>query len=410
MEGSEQIDKGNPTKLSGRKTRAQRKREKDAELGNGDAKERDIDEEQNDMEDFSAGLEIEDVESENMESEETEKEMEDSVKEDKVSRAQGKEKAKENSREDDELGNEADLTQNKSKRRGRKSQSVTSEKTLEEEEEQDLSEMAENGGKVKEGKRGRGRKSPAKEGTKRDAEQKEKSNDLEAVKELTANDVSVNNISIVSSNASSGSESSTKAGNGAGRKRRKRSRVLPPYAFKRRASKANSSKNSSAVSSQESMTETNRKRRRLQDEKNETYIAEKSSKRGATTNPRNTGRAKSTGKTSEGVRKSFAQGNEIEADSVVVEEVGANDSVQEATGVGDSSFEDVPEVIGSVAPAQPVTVLKSILKSGGSVGRPSTGIDSKYNLVFCVSTEHFAFEFCNTKTSVITVANQKGHI
>ncbi|XP_078352857.1 uncharacterized protein LOC144637673 isoform X2 [Oculina patagonica] len=403
--GSEQPDDNNPSELSGRKTRAQRKKAEDAKLDKGDGKEGDIDGGRKDVEVVTDDLEIEDVE--------TEKEKEDFGKDDKVSRAQRKEKAKKDIKGRDEVGNEVDLTQIKSKRGNRKSQSAMTEKTVEEEEGQDLSEEVEAEAQVRGGKRGRGRKSQVKEG-----KQKEKSNDLDTVDELTntqndteeqissnehektANDASVNNISNVTSSASSGSESSRKVGNGLRRKGKKRSRVLPPYAFKRRLSKPNSSKNSTATSSRDSLTESelsvDTKKRRLHDEGNETNIAEKSSKKGATTNARKTGRAKQTGRRSKGATKSAAQGSETEhskgthglsgvavetadnndgviddADSVV-DEVSVNDSLQEATGVGDSSFEEAPHSTGKVAPAEPVTALKSILKSGGSVGRAAT--------------------------------------
>ena len=442
-DGSKQADKGNPTELSGRKTRAQRKKDEDAKLNKGDGKEREIDGGQKDMEVVSADLEIEDVESENIESVGTEKEAEKSVQDDKVSKVQRNEKAKKDV--EDQLGNEADLAQAKTKRGGRKSQSAMREKTVEEPEGQDLAEEVEIEAKVRGERRGRGRgrgrRSQLKKAT-QDAAQEEKSNDLETVDELTykqndtvaestggqtssnehektANDASVSNISNVSSNASSDSESTSKVGNGAGRKRRKRSRILPPYAFKRRASKTISSENSTAINSHDSVNESvlgvGTKKRKLHDEGNETNIPEKSSKKGTSMNPRTAGRAKRTGKTSEGGTKTVAKGNETEcsqdnnADSVV-DEVGVNDSVQGTTGVGDSSFDEDSHSTGTVAPAQPVTALRSILKSGGSVGRASTGSDGNDRVIFaCASLERFSFECCKTKTKVIIFANHKRH-
>ena len=430
-DGSEQADKGNPTELSGRKTRAQRKKDEDAKLNKGDGKEREIDGGQKDMEVVSADLEIEDVESENIESVETEKEAEKSVQDDKVSKVQRNEKAKKDV--EDQLGNEADLAQAKTKRGGRKSQSAMREKTVEEPEGQDLAEEVEIEAKVRGERRGRGRgrRSQLKKAT-QDAAQEEKSNDLETVDELTykqndtvaestggqtssnehektANDASVSNVSNVSSNASSGSESTSKVGNGAGRKRRKRSRILPPYAFKRRASKTISSENSTAINSHDSVNESvsrvGTKKRKLHDEGNETNIPEKSSKKGASTNPRTSGRAKRTEKTSEGATKTVGKGNETECsqdnnDDSVVDEVGVNDSVQGTNGVGDSSFDEDPHSTGTVAPAQPVTALRSILKSGGSVGRASTGIYGNDRVIFaCAFLERFHLNVVKTKPS-----------
>lgn len=404
---SEQPDEGKPSELSGRKTRAQRKKEEDAKLSRRDDKENDIVGGGKDIDVVDDDLENEEVESKNMGSLEMEKEVEESEKE---SRAQRKEKAKKN-KENDDLGNERNLTQAYSKRGGRKSQSAGSDKTLGEGDGQDLVEEVEDVSKVRGGVRGKGRKPQEIEGREQDAEHEEKRDAVDTIEDLAdgqassnehekTNEASVTNISNVSSNASSGSESTKKVGNGAGRKRRKRSRILPPYATKRLPSKVNSSKSSSVINSHDSMAETDPKKRRLQDQGNQTNIVkEKSSKKGATTNPRRTGRAKRPGRTSEGATKSVAQGKQIKypkrgrgvsgatvenainddddgAASPAVDEVGVDDSVQEATGAGDSSFESVPtHARSTVAPAQPVSALKSILKSGGSAGRGSTGTD-----------------------------------
>ena len=406
---SEQADDGKATEFSGRKTRAQRKKEKDAKLGTRDGKENDVAGEGKDSEVVGDELETEEVESENVGSLEKEKETEQSEKE--SSAKKGKEKAKKN-KENDGAGNERNLTQAHSKKGSRKSQSVGRDKTLEEGDRQDLTEEVEDVSKVRGGVRRKGRKPQVTE--ERDDVEHEEERDALDIEDLadgqaSSNEhVSVTNITNVSSDASSGSESTKNVITGKRRKRRKRSRILPPYATKRLPSKGNNTKSSSTINSHDSMSETDAKKRRLQVEGNQTSIVkEKSSRKGATTNPRISGRAKRSGKTSEGATKSVAEGHEKEspkrgrdvsgailenasndgtviddAASVAADDIGVDDSVQEPTGVGDSSFESVlVHGTGTMPPAQPVTALKSILKSGGSVGR-ATGTDTRCMVIF----------------------------
>ncbi|KAJ7330610.1 hypothetical protein OS493_022225 [Desmophyllum pertusum] len=101
-ERSEKADGGNPTEVSGRKTRAQRKKKNDAKLDRKDARERDIDGKR------ERNRKIENVESENVESEETGQETEESGKDAKVSKVNRKEKPGKG-KEDNELENEAKL-------------------------------------------------------------------------------------------------------------------------------------------------------------------------------------------------------------------------------------------------------------------------------------------------------------
>ena len=395
------------TEVSGRKTRAQRKKEKEIEDKKGEGK---------DIEVVVDDLEVEEVESENLESLEVEKEIEKSERE---TRAKRKEKAKKN-KENDDAENERNLTQAYNKRGGRKSQSFGTDKTLGKGDGQDLTEEVEDVSKVRGGVRGERRKPQVTEGSEHGEEHEEKLDALDTIEDLvdgqaSSNEhVSVTDITNVSGNASSGSESTKKVITGTRRKRRKRSRILPPYAAKRLPNKGNNSKSSSTINSHDSMSETDAKKRRLQVEGNQTSIVkEKSSRKGAATNPRISGRAKRPGRTSEGATKSPAENHEKECskrdrgvsgttvenanndDNVIddivsdpADEVGVTDSVQEATGVADSSFESVlVQRTDPVSPAQPVTALKSILKSGGSLGRAATGSEARYgdlNFLICI--------------------------
>lgn len=399
---SEQPVECKTAEVSGRKTRAQRKKEKEmGEKEKGEGK---------DIEVVVNDLEIEEVESENLGSLEMEKEKEKSERE---SRAKRKEKAKEN-KENDGVGNERDLTQTSSKRGGRKSQSFDRDKTLGEGDGHDLTEEVEDVSKVRGGVRGERRKLLMTEGREDDAKHEENRDVLDAIEDLTdrqasSNEqVSVNNITIVSSNASSGSESAKKVVTGTRRKRKRRSRLLPPYATKRLLSKGNNSKSSSTINSHDSMSETDAKKRRLQVEGNQTSLVKvKSSTKGAATNPRISGRAKRPGRTSGGATKSVTQSHEKESpkrgrgvsgttvenannDDTVMDnivsfaagEVGVADSLQEATGMADSSFESaLVNRTDTMTPAQPVTSLKSILKSGGSLVRAATGSDARYEIL-----------------------------
>ena len=404
---SEQPGERKTTEVSGRKTRAQRKKEKEIEDKKGEGK---------DIEVVVDDLEVEEVESENLESLEVEKEIEKSERE---SRAKRKEKARKN-KENDDAENERNLTQVYNKRGGRKSQSFGTDKTLGEGDGPDLTEVVEDVSKVRGGLRGERRKPQVTEGREHGEEHEEKMDALDTIEDLadgqaSSNEhVSVTEITNVSSNASSGSESTKKVVTGTRRKRRKRSRILPPYAAKRLPNKGNNSKSSSTINSHDSMSETDAKKRRLQVEGNQTSIVkEKSSRKGAVTNPRISGRAKRPGRTSEGATKSLAENHEKDCskrdrdvsgttvenanndDNVIddivsdpADEVGVTDSVQEATGVADSAFESVlVQRKDTVTPAQPVTALKSILKSGGSLGRAATGSDARYgdlNFLICI--------------------------
>ena len=425
-ERSEKADGGNPTEVSGRKTRAQRKKKNDAKLDRKDARERDIDGKGKgkEIEVIVDELEIENVESENVESEETGQETEESGKDAKVSKVKRKEKpgkGKENNeanlkevsrvnrkekpgkgKEDNELENEANLKQVNSKRGRKKSQGVVKDQELEQTEGQDLLEAVEVVSKVR--GRGRGRKSQAKGEQKQVEEHQEENNTHDIVEELPEGqtssyeniDASVSNsISIVSSNASSSPESTKKAGNGVKPKRRKRSKIMPPYKYaaSRRASKANSSKISITTNSHDSTTESelraDAKKPRLQEEANETDIVEKSSKKRTTAIPRKSGRAKRSGRTSEGetVTESLVQGSETECSKDGRDMSGAamqnsdddeiNDVDSAAVDGVEDSFESTPHGRSTAAQGQPVAALKSILKSGGSVGRTSTGTVSK---------------------------------
>lgn len=398
---SEQPDENKTTEISGRKTRAQRKKEKDDKENDvsGEGKENEVV--------VDDDIETEEVESENMGSLEMEKEIEKSEKESRVKR---KEKVKKN-KGNNGVANERNLTQAYSKMGGRRSQSVGGDKTLGEGDEQDLTEEVKDVSKVRGGVRGKGRKPQVTEEREHDAEQEDKRDALDTMEDLAKGQASssehvlVTNITNVFSNVSSSSESTKKVITGIRRKRRKRSRILPPYATKRLPNKGNNSKSSATINSHDSMSETDAKKRKLQVEGNQTSIGkEKSSRKGATTNPRMSGRAKRPGRTSEGATKSVAQGHEKEcpkrgrgvsgatvenannddnviedAASVAVDEVDVHDSVPEATEVGDSSIESVlVHGTGTMTPAQPVTALKSILKSGGSVGRAATGTYTRY--------------------------------
>ncbi|KAJ7330611.1 hypothetical protein OS493_022226 [Desmophyllum pertusum] len=179
-------------------------------------------------------------------------------------------------------------------------------------------------------------------------------------------------------------------GNGVKTKRRKRSKIMPPYKYaaSQRASKANSSKISITTNSHDSTTESelraDAKKPRLQEEANETDITEKSSKKRTTTIPRKSGRAKRSGRTSEGetVTESLAQGSETESSKDGRDMSGTamqnsdddeiNDVDSAAVDGVEDSFEATPRGTSTTAQGQPVAALKSILKSGGSVGRTST--------------------------------------
>ena len=204
---------------------------------------------------------------------------------------------------------------------------------------------------------------------------------------------------IVSNNASSSLESRKKDNSGTGRRRRKPS-VLPPYEVKRRANKVNSSKASVSASSPESTTEseqgTHAKKPRLEEVLTEKEAALNSGKRGAKTwvavNSRKSGGGAQSGGNSKGGNKSVAQKNSAKdghekslqnADENEGYDEGDVDySVSEDGGVEGRTFEEIPSEDTTPRPlsalGKPATELKSILKSGGRVVRTHAGIVYKY--------------------------------
>ena len=210
---------------------------------------------------------------------------------------------------------------------------------------------------------------------------------------------SVSNSSSVSSVVSSGSESKKKAGT----KRRKHSSVLPPYA--RRASKSKNLKISATGNSQDSTTElelrTDAKKPRLEEGRKKSNISDTTSKKGGVLASGKGSKAVRSVRKSAGGKKPVAQRNKSKKPDVTheksVSSAAQNDddgdfgdsdemngegdgdfSVQEAGGVEDRSFEEVPSEAITPKPflkpaAKSAAALKSILKSGGSVGRTNTG-------------------------------------
>ena len=204
---------------------------------------------------------------------------------------------------------------------------------------------------------------------------------------------------IVSNNASSSSESRKKDNSGTGRRRRKPS-VLPPYAVKRRANKVNSSKASVSSSSPESTTESEQgtyaKKPRLEEVLTEKEAALNSGKRGAKTwvavNSRKSGGGAHSGGNSKGGNKSVAQKKSAKSskdghekslqnadENEGYDEGDVDYSVSEDGGVEGRTFEEIPSEDTTPRPpsalGKPATELKSILKSGGPVVRTHAGID-----------------------------------
>ena len=256
---------------------------------------------------------------------------------------------------------DTNLTQGFGNTGARKSKGIARVQNLEEREEGD--DMS----KKKRGKRGKGRRKNEETTAKEDSRVLDISAELDEAQDddfeentnefEKTNDVSVRRMSNVSSNVSSSSESSKKTSNGVASKRRKVSRVLPPYARKRRAGKANNSKDSSKTSSYDSTElSVDAKKRRLQDEANETSTAKDSPRKDTKTNAGKTSRNKRD------TRKSGAKKNFL-----------TTDNFNERADVNDLS-QGVEDDNGLLdAPAEPVTALKSILKSGGSVRRSTKG-------------------------------------
>ena len=204
---------------------------------------------------------------------------------------------------------------------------------------------------------------------------------------------------IVSNNASSSLESRKKDNSGTGRRRRKPS-VLPPYAVKRRVNKVNCSKASVSASSPESTTESEQgtyaKKPRLEEVLTEKGVTLRSGKRGAETrvaeNSRKSGGGAQSGGNSKGGNKSVAQkksamsskdGHEKSLQNADenegYDEGDVDYSVSEDGGVEGRTFEEIPSEDTTPRPlsalGKPATELKSILKSGGRVVRTHAGID-----------------------------------
>ena len=198
---------------------------------------------------------------------------------------------------------------------------------------------------------------------------------------------------IVSNNASSSLESRKKDNSGTGRRRRKPS-VLPPYAVKRRANKVNSSKASVSASSPESTTESEQgtyaKKPRLDEVLTEKGVTLNSGKRGVV-NLRRSGRGAQSGGNSKGGNKSVAQKNSAKSskdghekslqnadENEGYDEGDVDYSVSEDGGVEGRTFEEIPSEDTTPRPpsalGKPATELKSILKSGGRVVRTHAGI------------------------------------
>ncbi|CAH3156730.1 unnamed protein product [Pocillopora meandrina] len=343
--GTEQQDGVDTTQPWGRNIRGQRKRGQDGKVHeqNGKAEALQVTVDDEDDENCERG---------NMDLVRTGLETEGTGRDEESSVVQRKEMTKKSG---------TDLTQGFGNTGARKSKGIARVQNLEEREEDD--DMS----KKKRGKRGKGRRkneeTTAKEDSRvvdiaaeldeaQDDDFEENTNEFEKT-----NDVSVRRMSNVSSNVSSSSESSKKTSNGVASKRRKVSRVLPPYARKRRAGKANNSKDSSKTSSYDSTElSVDAKKQRLQDEANETSTAKDSPRKDTKTNAGKTSRNKRD------TRKSGAKKNSL-----------TTDNFNERADVNDLS-QGVEDDNGLLdAPAEPVTALKSILKSGGSVRRSTKG-------------------------------------
>ena len=230
---------------------------------------------------------------------------------------------------------------------------------------------------------------------------------LDTVDELDEDQISsdkaeqetISGSTIVSSNASSSLESRRKDNSGTRRRRRKPS-VLPPYVVKRRASKVNSSKASVSASSRDSTTEseqgTHAKKPRLEEELTEIEgAALNSGKRSAETwvavNSRKSIGGAQSGGNSEGGNKSVAQKNNAKSsedgheksllngdENEGYDEGDVDYSVSEDGGVEGRAFEEIPSEDTTPRPlsalGKPATGLKSILKSGGRVVQTHAGI------------------------------------
>lgn len=393
QEGSDQAD---TAKLSGRKTRAQRKKEADAKLNSCQEKERDT---EGGVEDNHKKVELNGRKTRAQRKREADAEV-------YGENGNGKEKNGDAQHDPEDSPSKASpVSENiglKVTRKGEKKSDVD-EKDLNKEKDYRIEtglQTKEGTGKASKEEKGGG--SETKESRVRGQEEL-----TDAIGELDEDSISANqtlqesvgNSSSVSSNVSSNSESKKRTGT----KRRKHSSMLPPYA--RRGNRAKSSKASCRTNSQDSSTETelrrDAKKPRLQQQRTQPNSGEETSKKVDKINSRKGGRAARTGRKSAGGNKSVSLGKKSrksegtngkstsstegigEDDGTFVDVDAAcdsdgNDSVQEAGGVEGRSFEEIP--LDSATPGQfPVpsaksgTALKSILKSGGRIGRANAG-------------------------------------
>ena len=448
LRGGKKAEDG-AAKLSGSKTRAQRKKEAKQSKEDGNREERRGDAD-GDVEDGSADVELSERKTrgqrrkeavaklniEDGDGEEREEETEEAVVDSKIEDAvyiDGEEMALENkgkgeedsnhkvvvqgvktqeldttvqrkgragkTKDKNEIENDGKFGEVANKRRGRKS--LRDQKTGQSEG-QRLIEEAEVSLKARKGKKGKGKETTkvSPDGGQKDVLDIVGELDEELMLSNRTVRESVSNSSSASSIVSSGSESKKKAGT----KRRKQSSVLPPYAL--RGSKSKNLKISATMNSHDSTTEselrTDAKKPRLEEERNKSNIAGETSRKGGAIGSGKGGRAVRTGRRSAGGKKPVAQRNksEVTHDKSVSSAAHNNDeddhadvfgdsdevhgegdgnfSVQEADGVEDRSFEEVPSEGITPTPflkpaAKSATALKSILKSGGSVGRANTG-------------------------------------
>ena len=396
--------------LSERKTRGQRKKEADAKLNREDE---DGEEREEKTDEAIVDFETEDavyIDGEEMASENKGKREEDSnnnvvvegFKAEELDTAVQRRGRARKTKDNNELENDGKFGEVANKRRGRKS--LRDQKTGLSEG-QSLIEEAEVSFNARTKKKGKGKETTkvSPDGGQKDVLDIVGEFDEEQKSSNKTLHESVSNSSSVSSIVSSGSESKKKAGT----KRRKHSSLLPPYA--RRGHKSKNLKISATVNNHDSTTEseprTDAKKPRLEEERKKSNIAGETSKKGGANGSGKASRAVGTGRKSAGGKKPVAQRNktkesEVTHDKSVSSAAQNNDeddhadvfrdsdelngegdgnfSVQEAGGVEDRSFEEVPSEGITPTPflkpaAKSATALKSILKSGGSVGRASTG-------------------------------------
>ncbi|XP_068675831.1 centromere protein C-like isoform X3 [Montipora foliosa] len=194
---------------------------------------------------------------------------------------------------------------------------------------------------------------------------------------------SVSNISNVSStNASSGSESRKKNGT----KRRKKSRILPPYTRKTTKSRKTKTSLKSQDGATESEVRIDAKKPRYEEEQKQSNTAGDSSKEEMVSS-RITGRAVSTGSKNAVRKRPVAERSQISDNSVFESQTNDADkiddgnktssSVREVSAVEDRTVEEIRQENLTTKPLSVPSgpsggVIKSILKSGGSTGRGKT--------------------------------------